>query len=440
MGARSFSHGTAARRPDPVLLGISGPSSSGKTKTALRLAQGLVSVSGGEIFGVDTEQGRMAKYAPELGQEARPPHTFAFKHVLFDPPYNPKSYIDAIEHCTRAGAGCIIIDSTSHEHEGAGGRIDSADKEAQRRAERWNCSIDKVKFGSFAPNSAERNEFRFALGRRKCHIILCFRAKESNAQEGKDIVDLGFTPIGADAFVWELDSSILLLPHAAGVPTWKSTKKGENLCLKCDDTHKGILDSEKQLTEAHGAQLARASGWKLGGATTSDRSRAASSPPAKSSSIGDAAPGGAGESPQSAPPNTSDDGFPGDRPAPDPYAPHPEQRGYNGATYDPGVPRAIAPKVAIMSAESADLKAWAATLRDMIEHAGDDSVRRQWNAENAADLLRLSNRSKPLYGWALQFMPIDSAGPQPVDGDAPEPVGGADADGGRVAASTTGAP
>src|SRR6516164_9578510 len=73
---RVFVAKPAVRESVPLLIGLMGPSSSGKTYSALRLATGIQRVTGGEIYCIDTESRRMLHYAD----------SFKFRHIQFDAP------------------------------------------------------------------------------------------------------------------------------------------------------------------------------------------------------------------------------------------------------------------------------------------------------------------------------------------------------------------
>src|SRR5262245_61922329 len=53
----------AERDQVPLWVALVGPSSSGKTKSALRLAEGMQRITGGDIHVVDTESKRAKHYA-----------------------------------------------------------------------------------------------------------------------------------------------------------------------------------------------------------------------------------------------------------------------------------------------------------------------------------------------------------------------------------------
>ena len=254
---RSFAHKPAIREAQRAFLSFSGASGGGKTKSALEVATGLVSVTGGRVFVVDTENGRALKYAPALGEKPEPGRTYDFEHVPFDPPFDPDSYLAALRHCEANGAGAVIFDSMSHEHAGEGGRLDSQLAEAERLASRFSKSPDAFKFAAFGPNSAARKRLLWGgFFRSRAHIILCFRAKETMEQRGKEILDCGFAAVGGEEFLFEADASILFMPGAAGVPTWKSEKTGERKAIKLPQEYRGILDDGRPMSADHGRRLA----------------------------------------------------------------------------------------------------------------------------------------------------------------------------------------
>lgn len=58
----TFTFAPATRETAKARIALQGPGGSGKTKTALRMAEGLA--KGGQIGLVDTERGSALKYAP----------------------------------------------------------------------------------------------------------------------------------------------------------------------------------------------------------------------------------------------------------------------------------------------------------------------------------------------------------------------------------------
>lgn len=103
----------AQRKQAVIKMGLQGPSGSGKTYSALLLAYGLVK-DWDKVVVIDSENHSADLYA----------HLGEYSVVSIRPPFSPEKYIEAITLCEAAGMEVIIIDSISHEWDGAGGIID----------------------------------------------------------------------------------------------------------------------------------------------------------------------------------------------------------------------------------------------------------------------------------------------------------------------------
>lgn len=165
---RKFTDTAAVRSSVPLLIGLVGPSGSGKTKSALRLASGMLRVTGGDLHVIDTEARRALHYADD----------HKFRHVEFLAPFGPLDYWAAVSHSVAKGAKVIIIDSASHMHEGPGGTLETHESECERLAKAWNASRDKVQMAAWQRPKSELRRFLNALLQVQCHFIFCFRAKE----------------------------------------------------------------------------------------------------------------------------------------------------------------------------------------------------------------------------------------------------------------------
>ncbi|WP_075343152.1 AAA family ATPase [Tenacibaculum agarivorans] len=91
-------------------IGISGASGFGKTYSSLLLAFGITQ-DWSKIAVIDTENSSASLYS-DLGN---------FNVVDLQAPYSPERYREAIELCEKANMEVIIVDSISHEWNGAGG-------------------------------------------------------------------------------------------------------------------------------------------------------------------------------------------------------------------------------------------------------------------------------------------------------------------------------
>lgn len=261
---RQFTHSPAKRSRVPLLIGIIGASGSGKTYSALRLGTGIIRATGGKLFGVDTETRRMAHYA----------ETFPFEHVEFNAPFNPLAYLEVMRYCVREGAGCIVIDSASHEHEGEGGVLDMHEAELDRISKQKDGSIDwkkrKAASGTaWIKPKAERRAMVNGIMQLppEVALIFCFRAQEkldwkTKGEDGK-LVDLGWQPIAAGPLVYEMTARCLLQPGADGVPDWNPKIPGEHKLVKRPEQFRKLFDQHKgkPLSEDMGEAMAR---WACG--------------------------------------------------------------------------------------------------------------------------------------------------------------------------------
>jgi len=192
---------------------------------------------------------------------------FKFRHVQFDPPHGSLDYLTAIEHCVKAGAKIIVVDSMSHEHSGVGGMIEFQERELDRMAGDDFAKRERMKMLAWQKPKAARRRLIDRITQINANFIFCFRAKESVRPMkigGKtEIVPQGFMPIAGDEFLFEQTVNILLLPKSGGVPTWQSENVGERLMMKLPVQFASIFADAKPLDEATGRALAE---WASGGA------------------------------------------------------------------------------------------------------------------------------------------------------------------------------
>jgi hypothetical protein len=250
---RTWEATDAVRSATPLLVGLMGPSGGGKTFSALRLATGMQTVTGGDIFGIDTESRRMLHYADR----------FKFKHVEFRAPFSSDAYAEVLTWAVREkGAKIVIVDSMSHEHEGEDGYLEFHDKELERLAgaNATDVQRDKRNMQAWIKPSAARQRLIRRILHLDANFIFTFRAKEKVKPEGGKIVEQGFCPIAGDAFLYEMTVCGLLMPAAMGVPTWQSAMPGEKQMIKPAEQFTRLFDgyglTRKPLSEEHGRGLA----------------------------------------------------------------------------------------------------------------------------------------------------------------------------------------
>lgn len=100
----------ASKKQQKLRLLLEGASGSGKTYSALILAQTL----GKKIAVIDTEKGSASLY-DKLAD---------FDVCELNPPFTPEMYINAITEAEKQGYDVLIIDSITHEWSGKGGCLD----------------------------------------------------------------------------------------------------------------------------------------------------------------------------------------------------------------------------------------------------------------------------------------------------------------------------
>jgi energy-coupling factor transporter ATP-binding protein EcfA2 len=256
---RTFEDTAAIRSRTPVILGVVGPSGSGKTFSALRLATGIQRVSGGDIYVVDTEARRALHYAPLEGEKADPSKgTFDFRHLPFGAPFGPLDYLAAFEHCYKKGARTIITDSTSHEHEGVGGVLETHEAELVRMAGTDYKRREKLSMLAWQKPKSQRKALISRMLQMECNFIFLFRAKEKiKPVKGGEPIHLGWQPIAGSEWIYEMLQNFLLVPGSQGTPKLQSEHEAERELIKVPLPFRGMWQQPRQLSEDAGEAIAR---------------------------------------------------------------------------------------------------------------------------------------------------------------------------------------
>lgn len=203
----SFVCKPAKRENTPLIIGLAGPSKSGKTYSALRLATGLK--NGGDIVMINTEGKRGHQYADK----------FNYMAIDMGEPFAMERYREAMIEANKQAPSVLIIDSVSHAHEGIGGMLDQHEAELDRMAGGNYEKRNRMTYAAWVrPKKDESNMINLML-QMNCHIVLCFRAKEKlKIVKGKDPEPLGWQPIGSDRIHFETAFTLILPPHSKGTP------------------------------------------------------------------------------------------------------------------------------------------------------------------------------------------------------------------------------
>jgi AAA domain len=240
----------AVRTNTPIIIGLSGPSKSGKTYSALRLATGMA--NGGQIAMINTEGPRGHSYAEK----------FNYITADLEEPFSMKKYEEAIKAAAELNPSVLIIDSVSHAHEGSGGMLDQHETELDRMAGNDFKKRDRMTWAAWIKPKADEANMINTMLRVGCSIILCFRAKEKlKIVKGKDPVDLGWQPIGSERIHFETAFTLTLPPFSVGKPDMAASMMREPF-----DT---MIKGDVQLNEDLGKKIAE---WAKGGVASQSNS------------------------------------------------------------------------------------------------------------------------------------------------------------------------
>lgn len=186
----------ATRQKAKIRLGLSSVAGGGKTYSGILIAKGLCGDLS-KVAIIDTENGSADLYS----------HMGPFNVLPLHPPYTPERYIDAIKECEAAGMEVIIVDSITHEWDGAGGCLDIVEELTQKD-----------------PKHNSYTQWRFVTPRHQAfvdkmlqspaHIITTVRRKQDydmSNQNGKTVVTkAGLKEITRDGFEYELTVNLEL--------------------------------------------------------------------------------------------------------------------------------------------------------------------------------------------------------------------------------------
>lgn len=164
--AEDFVIEEASRDQALLRLLLQGPSSGGKTTTALLIAAGMVKALGalGKLPGHLNRQ--IGLICTERGSARKASHITPFDLLVLSPPYSPQRYRAALARMERIGYPVIIIDQISHEWSGEGGVLQMvANSKEFNDFAKWNGP------------SQDHEEFIDSLLHSPAHLICTARAK-----------------------------------------------------------------------------------------------------------------------------------------------------------------------------------------------------------------------------------------------------------------------
>lgn len=179
----------AKREKLKLRMALCGPSGSGKSYTALRLAFAL----GKRVAAIDTEHGALSKYQG-LAPDGQP---WDFDVVELQH-YAPTGYTAAIKEAGRLGYDVLLVDSLSHAWEGMGGALDQVDKKGGN------------KFTAWKDVTPQHRQMVDAILGAPMHVIATMRTKTEYVLEadskGKMVpVKIGTQPVQRAGMEYEFD-------------------------------------------------------------------------------------------------------------------------------------------------------------------------------------------------------------------------------------------
>jgi hypothetical protein len=188
----TFTFAPATRETARARIALQGPGGSGKTKTALRMAEGLA--KGGPIGVVDTERGSALKYAPVPGRPDIEAHEFAHLPMAF---CSPENLIAAVKAAEEARLAVLIVDSWSHFWAGKGGLLARVEEEGKK--------ISGGKFSAWDPVNKLEQDMLDALLNFPGHVIVTMRTKNDYELSGGKVKKLGVKTVQREGAEYEVD-------------------------------------------------------------------------------------------------------------------------------------------------------------------------------------------------------------------------------------------
>ncbi|MEU1152667.1 AAA family ATPase [Streptomyces sp. NPDC005918] len=207
----TFTFTPATREQARARIGLQGPAGSGKTKTALRLAEGLA--KGGPIGVADTERGSALKYAIVPGKPELGGHEFG--HLPMDR-HDPRDLIQVVRAAEEAGLAVLVVDSWSHFWNGRGGLLEIVEQAGSERGAGGT-------FGGWRTGNPIEQEMLDALLNFRGHLIVTMRTKGDYVIEGKKVTKVGVKAVQREGAEYELDVVMDMVEGTATVTKTRYT-------------------------------------------------------------------------------------------------------------------------------------------------------------------------------------------------------------------------
>lgn len=212
-------------------IAITGPTGSGKTFSALRLAKGISQAMGKPFAVIDTENGSASLYS----------EFFDFDTLNLTPPFTTEKYIEAINLAEKEGYCAIVIDSITHAWAGEGGLLEQkAQLDARPGSNHWT---------NWNPIKSKDLRFKNAYLHSKIpFLIATMRSKMEYAQseEGgkKKVQKVGMAPVQSDGIEYEFSLVLdVAMNHEAEVSKDRTHLFDKNPIFQItEDTGKALVN------------------------------------------------------------------------------------------------------------------------------------------------------------------------------------------------------
>lgn len=229
----SYRHAPRGSEPRRGIISLEGPSNSGKSYTALRMATGIARELGCKIAMLDTEL-RGNLYEGE----------FEFERFILEPPFTPEAFLEAHQELDRR-FGVVITDNGSDEYEGPGGIAEMA-----------SLDPNPNEVAKWAKPKARHRQWLGRVRLFKAQHIFCMRAlnkieivegEGTNGRKKKIVNALGWQPVAEKNFPYDMTLRFMLPPNSMGRIEIRKTI----------GAFKGVFNDGEQISEAHGEAIAR---------------------------------------------------------------------------------------------------------------------------------------------------------------------------------------
>lgn len=216
----------AVRSQVKIKIAITGPTGSGKSYSALRLAFGL----GKKILGIDSENGSLSLYAKFFPE---------FDVIDLTPPYTVEKYLQALSLGVKGGYDVILIDSITHAWAGEGGLLQIKEQLDSRPKSNSYTNWSKL--------TPIQEKFIAGLLHSPVHLIATMRSKMSyelvDENGKKKPVKAGLAPIQRDGIEYEFTTVFdVAMNHEAQVSKDRTGLFADKFFTITEDTGKIIND------------------------------------------------------------------------------------------------------------------------------------------------------------------------------------------------------